>query len=112
MTGRAAGFCAGFGVPGYANPFPGRGWGRGGGFGRGWGGGGRGWRNRFWATGVPGWAWAAGVPGWAWFGQAAPAQSAEAEVTALQQQAAVLKQSLDAINERLAHLEAEKEPQE
>ncbi len=54
MTGRAAGFCAGFGMPGFANPIPGRwfgggygapmspgfGWGfgrgRGRGFGRGW----------------------------------------------------------------------------
>jgi len=34
MTGRAAGFCAGYSVPGYANPILGRGW-----FGRG-----RGWR--------------------------------------------------------------------
>ena len=40
MTGRAAGYCAGYPVPGYMNP--GRGWGRG--FGRGWGRGfGRGW---------------------------------------------------------------------
>ena len=30
MTGRRAGFCAGFGSPGFANPIPGR-W-----FGRGW----------------------------------------------------------------------------
>lgn len=34
MTGRAAGYCAGYGVPGYANPFRGRafygGFGRGG----------------------------------------------------------------------------------
>ncbi len=27
MTGRAAGFCAGFGRPGFANPIPGRGFG-------------------------------------------------------------------------------------
>ena len=26
MTGRAAGYCAGFGRPGFANPIPGRGW--------------------------------------------------------------------------------------
>ncbi len=46
MTGRAAGICAGFGGPGYANAFPGRGrsfgrgrgfWGRGPGYGAGWG---------------------------------------------------------------------------
>jgi hypothetical protein len=44
MTGRAAGYCAGYTVPGYVNPRRGygRGWGRG--FGRGWGRGfGRGW---------------------------------------------------------------------
>ena len=40
MTGRAAGYCAGYAVPGYMNPR--RGYGRG--FGRGWGRGfGRGW---------------------------------------------------------------------
>lgn len=37
MTGRAAGYCAGYTMPGYANPIPGRGfWGRGG-RGGGWG---------------------------------------------------------------------------
>jgi len=42
MTGRAAGFCAGFGTPGYMNAGPG--WGGGRGFGRGRGlGRGRGW---------------------------------------------------------------------
>ncbi|MDH5690036.1 MAG: DUF5320 domain-containing protein [Candidatus Bathyarchaeota archaeon] len=48
MTGRAAGHCAGYSVPGFMNPIGGygRGWGRerGRGFGRGWGRGfGRGW---------------------------------------------------------------------
>jgi hypothetical protein len=44
MTGRAAGYCAGYPVPGYANPT--RGYGRG--FGRGRGRGfGRGWRRGF-----------------------------------------------------------------
>jgi len=50
MTGRAAGYCAGFPVPGFMNPLPGRfgwdrGFGRGFGFGRGRGfGRGFGWR--------------------------------------------------------------------
>lgn len=37
MTGRAAGYCAGFSVPGYTNPLTGRGfgWNRGPGWGRG-----------------------------------------------------------------------------
>jgi hypothetical protein len=48
MTGRAAGYCAGFDVPGAVNP----------GFagmraGRGFRGGGFGWRHRFLATGIP-----------------------------------------------------------
>lgn len=60
MSGRAAGTCAGSGMPGSANPAPGRGFGMGFGRGRGAGGrgpvgGGRGWRNMFFATGLPGW---------------------------------------------------------
>jgi len=35
MTGRAAGYCAGFAAPGYAHPVPTLGWGRGRGGGRG-----------------------------------------------------------------------------
>jgi len=46
MTGRGAGFCAGFAVPGYANPI-----GYGFGFERG-----RGFRRMFYATGLPRWA--------------------------------------------------------
>jgi hypothetical protein len=54
MTGRAAGYCVGYSVPGYMNPSRGygrgfgRGWGRG--FGRGWGRGfGRGWGRGYYA---------------------------------------------------------------
>ena len=49
MTGRAAGYCAGYDKPGYENQMPGRG------LGRGLGRGGRGRRNWFFATGLPGW---------------------------------------------------------
>lgn len=55
MTGRAAGYCAGYTVPGYANPACGYGR-RGGrrGYGRGWGRGyGRGWYNNPPVTVVP-----------------------------------------------------------
>lgn len=60
MSGRRVGFCAGYGMPGYANPYPGRGFGPGfgagrGARGRGFGAAGRGWRNRFNAFGWPGW---------------------------------------------------------
>jgi hypothetical protein len=57
-SGRAAGYCAGFEMPGYANPGFGRGFGVGFGRGPGFGGrgvGGRGWRHRSYATGRPGW---------------------------------------------------------
>ncbi len=37
MTGRGAGFCAGYPAPGFVNPIPGRGWPRGRGGGRGFG---------------------------------------------------------------------------
>jgi len=50
MTGRRAGYCAGYGRPGFASPVPGRGW-----FGFGWRGRGRGWgRGRGF-----GWRWSA-----------------------------------------------------
>jgi hypothetical protein len=116
MTGRAAGFCAGYPVPGFMNPVGGRGyWGRGRGFwGRGGGrGGGRGWRNWYYATGLPGWARAAyGYP--AWGGavnpyQPFPAQSmaAEQELQGLKQQAEYFEGALEEIKKRIEQLEAE-----
>ena len=55
MTGRAAGYCAGYPVPGFMNAVGGRGFG-------GWGGrGGRGRRNWFYATGLTGWQRAANL---------------------------------------------------
>lgn len=97
MTGRAAGICAGYGVPGYVNPVGGR---FGGGFGRGrggWGGGGygRGFRNMFFATGQPGWA--------RFFG--ADAATGVDEKQILDTQAKTLKSQLDAIQQRLSQLE-------
>jgi len=102
MSGRAAGFCAGFALPGYANPIPGRGFGmgRGGGFaGRGaWGarGGGRGWRHWFHATGLPVWT-RTGMP----FG-AAPAP--EQELAQLKQQAESLDNTLGDLRRRIQEL--------
>lgn len=98
MTGRAAGYCAGFDVPGYMNPIPGRG------MGFGWGGGrgrGRGWRHGYRATGLPGWArWAwppaYGVPA----GPTAPEQT-----EALKAQAAQMEQALNEIRKRISELE-------
>ncbi|MBW2040215.1 MAG: DUF5320 domain-containing protein [Deltaproteobacteria bacterium] len=76
MTGRAAGYCAGYPMPGYANPaFPRWGWGRGRGRGRGrgWWGRGRGYRRMYWAAGPRGlgrfgygtsWGWGAPAAWW------------------------------------------------
>jgi len=111
MSGRAAGFCAGFGMPGYANSMPGRGFGlgfgRGGGFagrgGRGGGGGGRGWRNVFHATGLPGWARAGAPVGSVPY---AATRGPEQEIAALKQQAERLDDVLAGIRGRLQELEA------
>jgi hypothetical protein len=94
MTGRAAGFCAGYPTPGYMSPAGGRGFwgrGRGGGWGR---------RHWFYATGLPFWARAAQ----GFFG----APSAEQEREVLRQQSQRLQESLDAINRRLEDLEKQK----
>jgi hypothetical protein len=103
MTGRAAGFCAGGGTPGYANPVPGRGFGTG--FGRGRGfrgrgfGGGYGWRNRFHPSGRPGWR----EPGVAFYGSPAPCGKSDpgAEKEALKSRAESLRNELEAIRKRI-----------
>jgi hypothetical protein len=98
MTGRAAGFCAGYGMPGHMNPAGGRGfWGRG-------RGGGRGRRNMFYATGLPGWA-RTGFDFPDDFANVAP--TAEQQREALKQQAQYLQDSLNAINKRIDELEKE-----
>ncbi|MGC9455068.1 MAG: DUF5320 domain-containing protein [Phycisphaerae bacterium] len=108
MSGRAAGFCAGYGVPGYANPVGGRGWGRG--FGRG---GGFGRRNWYYATGLTGWQRAAmGTPAWgappaaAYPPAAYPAAGPEDEAEALKAQAQNLQEALEDIRKRLNELQA------
>lgn len=63
MTGRGMGFCGGNAAGGVAEPGfrRGRGFGPRRGFAAG-GRGGRGWRHRYWATGMPGWARADMLP--------------------------------------------------
>ncbi|MBN2455517.1 MAG: DUF5320 domain-containing protein, partial [Sedimentisphaerales bacterium] len=82
MTGRAAGFCAGYPTAGYMSPVGGRGyWGWGRGRGGGWGR-----RNWFYATGLPFWARTAqGFIG---------APTVEQEREALRQQSQYLQDSL------------------
>jgi hypothetical protein len=96
MTGRGAGWCAGYDRPGFANPAPR--------LGLGWGcrGGGRGWRNMYYATGLPGWA-RAGYGAW-------PAPTADQELTSLKAQAGWLAGQLDAINKRIEELEGRGSP--
>jgi hypothetical protein len=112
MTGRAAGYCAGYSVPGFVNPIPGRGfWG--------WGrvGGGRGWRNRFYATGLTGWQRTAygypafgGVPYAAPYAAPyAPAVTREQQVEALKGQAEYFEDALDGIRKRIEKLESKAE---
>jgi len=98
MTGRAAGYCAGFATPGYMNGPSGHGYGRGVGWSRSFGGG-RGWRNRFYATGILGWM-GYGAPATAY-----PRLDPAAEKETLRAQADALQSDLDLINKRLAALE-------
>lgn len=99
MTGRQAGYCAGYNMPGFANNAGRRGTGMG--FERGVNFGGRGGglrrRNRFFATGVPGRA-----PFAASFLRTDP----ETEKQALRSQAEYLQTEMDAIKKRLDELNA------
>lgn len=90
MTGRGAGFCTGFAVPGYANPI-----GYGFGFGRG-----RGFRRMFYATGLPRWArFGAQNANEAYFASDAD------EKEFLKRQAKFLENQLDDVKKRLDELE-------
>ncbi|MBN1355218.1 DUF5320 domain-containing protein [bacterium] len=111
MTGRAAGYCAGYSMPGYMNPVYGRGfgfgWGRGRGFGRGlgWGfRGGRGWGG-YWGSAYAGPVYPYGasvspysVPYTAW-------PTPEQEADTLKGQAEYFEDALEGIKKRIAELE-------
>jgi hypothetical protein len=114
MTGRQAGYCAGYPVPGYANPIPGRGWWFGpfGWWGRGFGiGRGRGWRHWYWVTGLPGWARFGFPPSavypyppaayYPYYPELTPGQ----EMEMLKEEATFLKQSLQDVESRISALE-------
>ncbi len=108
MTGRGAGFCAGYGVPGRMNSVPGRGFGMG--FGRGFRarGGGRGCRNMFYATGLAGWQRAAA--GWPMASGAPPyaaAPTREQQLGALKGQEEYFEGALGNLRKRIEELEAE-----
>lgn len=112
MTGRAAGYCAGYSTPGFMNPYGRAGIGRGAGRAAS-GGRGRGYRNWYYATGLPGWSrYNMGYPAWgavqpAYAGQAPVDMDASEEIDMLNQQSDYLKQQLDAITQRMQDLEKE-----
>jgi hypothetical protein len=92
MTGRGAGVCARVGMSGYENAGLPRG------FGMGYG---RGRRNRFYATGQPGWMRFGGYAG--------PDQNPDPgmERQSLKNQAEALQKELNAIKKRLSEIETE-----
>jgi hypothetical protein len=113
MTGRAAGYCAGYPVPGFMNPILGRGfWGSG-------RGGGRGWRNWYYATGLTGWQRASfGMPALGsppayplpYAAQPfAQGMTKEQELDMLKGQAEYFEDTLEGIKKRMVELEAEAE---
>jgi len=109
MTGWGAGYCAGFDEPGSVNFSPGR---------RFWGfwggrGGGRGWRNRFYATGLTRWQRAGWrQPMWRnpWLQGFGPwtrqAPTVEEELGGLKEQAEYLEDALAGIRQRIEEVEA------
>jgi len=110
MTGRGFGYCAGYNRPGYTNPAPGRGVG----FGGGWFGRGRGRRNWYRATGLPGWQRAKmGYPAWGGWGYYPSAYSpappiAKQEKEMIQGEMSVLKEQMKALEDRLEELKKKK----
>ena len=126
MTGRAAGLCAGYPIPGFANPIPGRGffgWGRGGwpmgrgrgrgfGMGRGW------WRGAYPYLPFHGYgSYAAlhGYPGYAphyhpaAYGFSGPPQlTKEQQLKMLKEEASALKGEIEAIEAQMKELEKTK----
>ena len=110
MTGRAAGFCAGYPMPGYMNPVMGRGFGfgRGRGLGRGF----RGGQGYFGAPyGMPAFGYGAPAYGAPPMPYAVPygmAPSPGQEADMLKGQAEYFKDALEGIGKRIKELEAEK----
>ena len=117
MTGRAAGFCAGYPTPGYANFGAGRGVpgpGQAAGFpayggGRG---GGRGYRNRYYATGLYGWqrdmAFQAPPP-YAPYAPYAPQITPQDEAQALREQLKYMEDGIKATQQRISEIEEHKD---
>ena len=98
MTGRAAGYCAGYSVPGYMNPSGGR-LGLGFGYGRGMG---RGYGRAYWPTN----SYPVTPPPVAYGGGFyQPLVEPKQEMEMLTEDAKALKEQLDSINKRITELE-------
>jgi hypothetical protein len=115
MTGRAFGYCAGYSVPGYANPI-GAGVRMGRGYGFGWGRG-FGFRHRYYATGLP--YWAGFRAGWTYPPMYPPVAypyeyelSTDDEIQMLKEQAESLKKALKAAESRMKSLKSKLEKKE
>ena len=102
MTGKAAGYCAGYFVPGYMDPSVGRS-GLGFGYGRGFGGGmGRGYGRGFW----PAYPYPMTPPSTAHRGGFyQPSAEPKQEMEMLAEEAKYLKEQLEEINKRITELE-------
>lgn len=128
MSGRAAGYCAGYSQPGFMNPAGGRGYGGGGyGWGRGggWGGGGGRGRGNGWGGRGGGWGrrnqYYAGQAGWRGEGMNqpyypmppavpfVPTITREQELSALKQQSEYLETSLNEVKRMIQEMESVKE---
>lgn len=101
MTGRAAGYCAGYSTPGFANPGFGRGLGGGWGRGRGWGRGYQYWRPAYPYTPV---SPAPTYPAPPYPAPAPYQMKPEDEIKYLEDVAAQLKKELDGISKRIEEL--------
>ncbi len=100
-SGRAAGYCAGYGTPGFQNPAHGRG-GAGGAW-LGFFGLGRGRQKMFYATGLTGWQRSGAAFGGATLGP-------EQELALLRNRAKSLEEGLQQARERIAELEKQGQP--
>lgn len=101
-TGRGAGYCTGYSVPGYMNPIPGRGFWC-------WSGRGHDYRHWYYATGLPGWMRTGGV--YSAFGRWPMPYGYEMdpkeEVDILKRQEEFFKKQLEEIQNRISTLEKE-----
>ena len=92
MTGRAAGYCAGYSAPGYANPISGRG--RGFGYGR-----------QAWVGYGPAWGYPYG-DGLDYANPGASEFTPQQEAEMLKREAKAMQNEINSINQRISELES------